>query len=573
MSRSLHAAFVAGLLLAGRSTLGQDTTITPAVACAGERVTSIDVQPEPPRIIGRSAPAWRRALLRTVFQHATTRESVVRSYLLLDVGEPCTPERRSESERLLRSPPFIADATVRAFADTGGAVRIVAETVDEIPLVVNGRLRDGGISSFTYGNSNINGTGMYGSLRWTEGDAFRDGWAVRYAHYNVFDRPYRFNLHAERSPLGHDVSLALGHPFLTNLQRSAWHAGVTTRRAYTGFIRPDEYQLSLRHDRSLWNAGWVGRVGGARTGAFAGALATHERFTPAADAIVITDTGLAAPDDDELDGRYAAYRSYRLSGVLGLRLLDFFKAAGFDALVAEQDVARGIQVGGVLGRSLPWFEATDRDIHLSVDTYGGVGNARSFVGTRFEWEGRRDLRQGRWDAIVMSGRLAWYRKLAERRTLVSGVEFSGGWRERLPLQLSLGERRAGLRGYRGTTVAGGRRLVARVEQRHARGSLTRFARWGTAVFVDAGKTWSGGVPFGETTTLRASVGGSLLAAIPQQSRRMLRVDLAVPVTPDAPDRVSVRFSAENATRTFWREPGDVSRVRAGSPASGIFSWP
>jgi hypothetical protein len=72
---------------------------------------------------------------------------------------------------------------------------------------------------------------------------------------------------------------------------------------------------------------------------------------------------------------------------------------------------------------------------------------------------------------------------------------------------------------------------------------------------------------------RASVGFGLLAAVPPTSRRMLRADVAVPVTGGAPKRWVVRVFAVDATRFFWRDPSDLSPVRAGAPASPIFGWP
>jgi len=65
----------------------------------------------------------------------------------------------------------------------------------------------------------------------------------------------------------------------------------------------------------------------------------------------------------------------------------------------------------------------------------------------------------------------------------------------------------------------------------------------------------------------------LLAAVPPRSRRMVRADLAVPVTGGAPKGWVLRVFATDMTRFFWRDPSDLSPVRAGAPASSIFGWP
>jgi len=54
------------------------------------------------------------------------------SFLLLSARQPCTERLRAESERILRFQPFLADATVRAFPDDVGGVRIEVESIDEI---------------------------------------------------------------------------------------------------------------------------------------------------------------------------------------------------------------------------------------------------------------------------------------------------------------------------------------------------------------------------------------------------------------------------------------------------------
>ena len=156
---------------------------------------------------------------------------------------------------------------------------------------------------------------------------------------------------------------------------------------------------------------------------------------------------------------------------------------------------------------------------------------------------------------------------------MASAEFSGGWRERLPLQLSLGD-----------PMSRCSRLQRRRDRRRPsnggtpRGTTAsfrdgRYSQWGTAFFTDIGNTWAGDVPFGQTTVARASVGVSLLAAVPPTSRRMLRADLAVPVTGNAPKKVVFRVYAIDMTRLFWRDPSDLAPVRAGAPASPIFGWP
>jgi hypothetical protein len=64
----------------------------------------------------------------------------------------------------------------------------------------------------------------------------------------------------------------------------------------------------------------------------------------------------------------------------------------------------------------------------------------------------------------------------------------------------------------------------------------------------------------------------LLAAIPPQSKRLWRLDVAVPVSADAHARWEIRLTTV-WVGGFWSEPRDVAQVRAGAAPSLIFTWP
>ncbi len=539
----------------------------PLESCEGRIVTEIDVSTE-------AAPAFIRGLASAVLRYETTRPAVVRAFLLLDVGDECSDVRRSESARILRRQRFLASARVHAIADTGNTVRLLVATTDELPIVAGGDF-SGGLSALTLGTSNYGGRGLLAALSWRDGEPYRTGLGVRVEQTPLFSRPWRVRAAAEREPLGYTIDLAIGHEFLTNLQRFAWHAGLRDERNYEPFRqRDDRFPVAVVADHTFWNAGGVGRIGGRGLGFFGGALLTRERFSRDATPVIVTDTGLVSVDPDVIGDRYPAFSSTRVAAVLGMRALRFVPAVGVSTLAAEQDLASGIQAGFQIGRSVSWFEATDRDQFVLLDLYGGRGSATRFLMGSGQIEGRRDFDADRWDGIIGSARISWYYKPTLERTWEVTTELSGGWRERLPLQLTLGDGLGGLRGFRGARDGGARRAVARVERRQMGGSmLGERAAWGYGVFADAGKLWSGDVPFGLTTSVRGSVGVSLLAAIPAQSRRLIRFDIAVPVTTGSLDDWQVRFLSVNSAGRFWREPGDVFRARSGNSTSNIFQWP
>ncbi|HEX6536612.1 MAG TPA: hypothetical protein VF041_18645 [Gemmatimonadaceae bacterium] len=543
------------------------------VPCSGQRVTDIVIVPQEPTMVEKTSGFVPRTVARTLLTYANTKPSVVRSYLLLEEGKRCTELARQETARVLRAQPFIADASVIAYPDTGGGVRVEVRTVDEVPLVIGGSLGSDGVTAVRLGNSNIAGMGMYGDVSWERGFAYRTGFGAHFEHYHVFQRPYRLNLVAERLPVSHELRAELTHPFFTTLQRNAWHTGVADVRYYQSFVRPDGDPLSLVVDRQLWDVGGIFRISGTSRGVFTGAALTHERIQPGDGGVIISDTGFVGDTTVALSGRYPSSHTTRLSALAGVRLLSYVRARGFDALTADQDIARGIRLAAQFGRDIATFGGTDRDYFLSGDLYAGVGTPSSFVGLSVRSEARRDRVVGKWVDIITSGRLAWYDRTSENGTLVASAELSSLRDSRFPAQLTFRDARGGLRGFGDSRIAGGTRTVLRIEQRWVRGHVTSHATWGLAAFTDVGKMWAGQVPFGANTGVRASVGVSLLGAIPPSSRQLIRADIAVPVTKGAGGKWELLFSVGNRSRYFWREPADVARARAGSLPMSVGGWP
>ena len=203
-----------------------------------------------------------------------------------------------------------------------------------------------------------------------------------------------------------------------------------------------------------------------------------------------------------------------------------------------------------------------------------MGDAKSFVGTQLLSEARNDLGSRSWDNFIVSGRLAWYFRPAVRQLTVMSAEWSMGRDMRTPFQLSLGDRLGGLLGHRDSHSAGAQRLVVRAEQRLVIPARLNVADLGIAGFAEAGRLWGEhSVPYSTTTPIRGSVGVSVLAAVPPRSRRLWRLDFALPVGGDPYKKFEVRVTNEDRTRVFWREPSDVTAARERTVPASLFTWP
>jgi len=540
------------------------------VSCDGKLISEILVIRQPPTILSKVKPAWIRPAVAIAVQHRNTKAAAITPFLQIEQGKECSDFRLAESSRVLRAQPYLADATVEAFADDSGGVIVQVSTVDEVPLVFDLGVSHGSLSRLTYGNSNIMGDGMYAAATWRQGYAYRDGFGVRFTNYHAFHGPNAASITLERFPLSSNYSATLSHPFYTQFQRMGWFGGVRRTTGYVSFLRPEQLTASLGIGRTQWDMGGVFRVGGGRGHFFAGPLISQQRITVDGQARIITDTGFVASPDSLLDGRYPVQDETRLAAVVGMRFLRYQTVTGFDALMGSQDIGRGVQLSALIGRGAG---AGDHGEVVSADLYAGTGSETSFLALRTQWETQRRPDQGYWGDVVGSGRLAWYYKPSDTGTWISSLELSGGWRERSPFQLTLGDRQGGVRGYRGSAIPGARRLVLRVERRWVLGGITRFDNIGVAAFGDAGKMWAGNVPYGVTSDVKASVGLSLLAAVPKRSRRLMRVDFAMPLVRTPHAGFQMRAGITTPILGLWREPRDVARARSLALSSDVFTWP
>ena len=544
------------------------------VACKGERISRIDIDPNPPfKITGNNI--WQRAGRFAAKQHMTTREPVIRRFLALQLGDRCTELRRAETERILRSQPFIADASVLAYPDGNGGVTLTVTTVDEVSLILGAGIGGSGgpVHAFQIGEDNLLGAALHLEAGWKKGERFRDIYAARFIDYQFLGRPYQLFAEGGRRELGSDWRTELSHPFVTDLQRLSWRTTAGEQNGYFYFKRPGALAAALRIRRSYSDIGGVVRIGPPLGKlALVGGSLSFEDEDPDAMPKTISDLGILDDTSTALINRYTKHQTGRLNGLWGIRNVHFLRVSGFDALEGTQDLRTGFQLATLLGRGVTFLRGKESDWFGSTDLYAGIASPISYAAFDISGEGRRD-EEGNADGMLAHGRGALYLKPFNRQTIISDLAFSGGWKQRIPFQLSFADRDGGLRGFRSSDIGGGRRLVARVEDRYLIGRYKSLASIAVAGFADAGKIWAADSPFGVTTPVSGSVGFSLLAASPPQSRRTARADFAFPVRGPHGKGWEVRFSVTDVTRVFRLEPRDIFYNRERSVPSSVFNWP
>jgi len=564
------------LFAAASATVAQPQNLNSVpVTCKGERISRIDIDPNPPfRVTGDNI--LQRVGRFAAKQHMTTRETVIRRYLALQLGDRCTELRRTETERILRSQPFIADASVLAYPDGNGGVTLLVTTVDEVSLIIGAGLGGsaGAVHSLQLGEDNLTGAAIHLDGIWRKGgEAFRDEYAGKFIDYQFLGRPYQMVLEGGRRELGSDWRSELSHPFLTDLQRLSWRTTAGNQNGYFYFKRPDADPAALRIIRSYSDVGGVVRIGPPQGRLLlVGGSLSFEDESPSSTPVTVTDLGVLPDTSTALMSRYTKHQTARINGLWGLRNVHFLRVTGFDALEGTEDLRTGVQVATLVGKGATVLRGKERDWFGSSSIFGGLASPISYMAMELTGEGRR-AQDGNYDGLLAHGRGAVYLKPFNRQTLMTDLTFSGGWKQRIPFQLSFADRDGGLRGFRTSDVGGGRRLVARVEDRYLIGRYRNFASIAVAGFADAGKLWAGDSPFGQTTPVSGSVGFSVLAASPPQSRRTARVDFAFPVRGPHGHGWEIRFVANDFTRIFRVEPRDIFYNRERSVPSSIFNWP
>jgi hypothetical protein len=312
----------------------------------------------------------------------------------------------------------------------------------------------------------------------------------------------------------------------------------------------------------------VGRIQAGRVQLLAGGLFTYERTAPSDSAVRIGSSGLLPPGSAALGNRYETESGARAGVIVGLRALSFVRVERLEALEGAHDVARGLQLATVIGHGV---SGGDDHPFFATEAYVGAGGPTSFASARTTLE-HRGTSLGS-DTRLLSGRAAWYLLASRRQTQEVSVEFTGVWREDLPVALFLDDRRTGPRGFDGATAAGSRLLVGRIERRVRAGGFARAVGLGFAGFMDAAKMWAGDTPLGVTTDPLVSIGGGLLAAVPRDSRKTIRLDAAYPLNKvDGVSGVSVRLTITSAGRAYWREQAGFGRSRVAPTLRSLVGW-
>ncbi|HEY7768964.1 hypothetical protein [Longimicrobium sp.] len=529
--------------------------------------------------------------------HLRTRESIIARELLFEAGQCYRSALLADSERTLRSFPFLADASVFGVRQPDGNWHVVVRTRDEwstrLEPQMDGDSDGWGLIGVEFREENVLGRGLQISLFAKEYQRERVyGGSV--STPQLFGTQVDAELGLERTPVGVAVTQRLAYPFRGENGRWAWRQQFERMERNFEFFVPREdggvRRTYFAEKRQSFDVGTVTRFGPRGSLTLLGVALAGERTEYPRDWLSMDgDGGQPVPvagnpplqvEPVPVTG-LDTLSSVRVVFLAGHRSVYFKRLRGLDAVHGTEDVRMGIDVEAGVGRSLSAL-STDDDLSVAV----GVMAAGDLIpgvlaGVRATAEGRRDYgaepERSEWrDLFGQFDGWAYWRPHAEsRHTFVAAVSAAGGFRTRVPFQLTLGHR-AGVRGLPAHAYPGERRAVATLEHRAYLGwPNSRLFDLGSAAFVDVGKMWAGGDAFAASSPVAMSVGVGLRAAFPPGSRRTYRLDVATPLVGGVPGRrLTVTLGIGQAVgRNNAGEDAQLRRSSRRPLSASLFSFP
>lgn len=502
------------------------TTFEAQLEQRGALIGAVNVTVE--NVFNLNDPAEDKPLYRLANRiHVTTRESVVRSILLFEPGDPYIARVVDESARLLRNLGYVADASVRPgrFDETGNTIDIDVTVRDSWSLKPSVKLgRSGGANRYGFGltEENLAGRGKRLDIAFRS-DVDRDERLFSYTDNNINNGRDRFTvLYADNSD-GKRAGFEAGRPFFSLDSRWSFTASILDDERIDSMYDLGEVIDEFHHDTRTWSI-YGGRSRGyvdGRTVRWLGGFSYEEDiFKPTLD----TPEPILLPGNRELAYPWA-----------GIQIVadDYRELTELNDIGRTEDVPLGLNFTFTVGRSDKSFGA-DRDAWIFNTSAsrgwepGGPGRLlllNASASARLEDE---SVRNG-----IVYGSARYYRRNMGRHLF--SASFTATLSNNLDAenQVLLGGDN-NLRGYPLRYQAGERAAMLTVEQRFFTDWYPfRLIRVGYAIFFDAGRVWGNDPRATPGRGELYDVGIGLRLTSPRASRgSVVHIDLAFPVNAD-----------------------------------------
>ena len=498
------SAFLSGIGVGAEDLAGYEGKIIKNIEIVRKNVFD-DLMDENTRFYYR----WANSL------HIKTRERIVKSELLFNVGEALDIEKVIESERNLRLRGFIGEAFVTAKPNGPDGVDLTVTTIDYWSTKISLFSELGGgdyIIGAAASEVNFLGYGQTVEISAQTGSE-HDG-------YSFFIAEDRLGGSRLATSLFY-ADYTLGEGLLFSLARPQYSLSVST-----GF--KTRYQKSSGVGRLFYEGEEFFRYNRSFHKFDLNTVYSWGRFRRADFYLDYTyDSREYSPEDINSPFNYLIphdeTRSYPSIG-FGLSLIKYDLERFLDEAGTPEDLKLGASLQFSIGRSLPEFGAdfqgTRPEISLSI--LAKPAN-RIFLGAKdivwwWRYGGRNVEIRHRTEAML-------YYKTGSTQVLALRGLADFAWRQRRDYQVILGGGN-GLRGYSAYEFSGNRLALGNIEYRVYFPLEILTVRLGAGAFFDIGRVWYEGERI-ELEDLRSDLGVGLRFGLTRSSTsRVLRLDLA-----------------------------------------------
>ncbi|MEO6744800.1 MAG: BamA/TamA family outer membrane protein [Caldimonas sp.] len=432
-------------------------------------------------VFDETIPAEDTTLFRVANRiHIVTRESTLGAQLLFGAGDRFDARLLQESERILRSKPYLRDARIRPVGYHDGVVDIEVVTQDTWtlqPQVQFGRKGGRNTGGIGIEEHNLFGTGARFGLLFKSG-LERDSKLLAFSDPNLAGSRWQLDAQYSLNSDGRAQTANLERPFYALDTR--WASGVAwrnERRVDAVYDDGREVDRFATHER--FASAYVGRSAGLRDGwvmRWTAGVTVDERRATASPGSV--------PSSPLPRDRTLIYPWFGLQVVED----DFRETRNQDQIDRTEDIALGWQARFRLGLATKAF-GSDRNalVFDSRLSKGFEPDTRQTVLVSAGAAGR--LERGELDDTTVGAAFRYYWRHSPRRSLFVGVSADRGIHLDIDSQLTLGGDN-GLRGYPYKFRTGqGRWLFTAEERWFTNWYPFRLFNVGGAVFYDMGRVW------------------------------------------------------------------------------------
>ncbi|MCW8869351.1 MAG: hypothetical protein OQK49_01495 [Proteobacteria bacterium] len=461
--------------------------------------------------------------------HIKTKRHIILRELLFRVGDSFHWRVLEETERNLRSKPYIKDAQVYPSLQCEDGVVIQVTTQDDWTLEPGlGFGASGGKSKFSaeLQEKNLLGLGKGLELKYKKGFV-RNETSLRYEDPNLFGSKKRLNLRYQNNSDGDLKELHLENPFYALTTKRAWEIDLSDGTLINPIYRRGQIvdEIGQNHQQLTVNSAWLIKNNAKKYHRFrVGLTSDNSRFFNSEDYLQSE-----LPDDRDYNYPWIGYEFIQE---------DYIERTNFNGMGRTEDIALGHHLSGKLGQdfslastffSLNYQKGyTPNRRHLmTLNTYlSGIHNSDGFVNTH------------------VGIKTEWYYFQSPSKTLYVSTLLDQGT-HLYPEQPQYLGGETGLRGYPFRYLTGDNIWLTTLEQRFFYDwyPLHSF-QFASAVFMDTGSAWSSG----QSKEIFTDVGiGFRLVSTRSAGGKVIHFDLAFPTSSSSDlDSVQFQITAKNS---------------------------